>query len=264
VVEGGGVEVGGDPVAWQREPAHPQRAVIDAHDRVQSAVGDPRRAVRPDDHAVGGRAGAERHAPGPRVEAPQLARRLSREPHSAVVRPRHVVRPGSIEHPVLAQLHARRARAAGDTRPLVRLDRGDDLEVVRRAGGRDDHRRAFGDAHRRSVVDREAVRQQHRIRTAAGRRREQSPQACRLALAGERTGQIAGRQEGRLPSPAVRLATTSPTGIRSRLSALPIARDWRRPSAFTLRCRAQSRRSRGSRVSSVIEKSVAAWRKRST
>ena len=53
------------------------------------------------------------------------------------------------------------------------------------------------------------------------------------------------------------LARTSPTGMSSRLSALPIVRAWRRPSALKLRCRVQSRRSR---VSSDIEKSVAAWR----
>ena len=43
------------------------RAVVDADDRVQAAVGDPGRAVRPDDHAVRRRAGAE-------CDAPRLAR----------------------------------------------------------------------------------------------------------------------------------------------------------------------------------------------
>jgi hypothetical protein len=60
------------------------------------------------------------------------------------------------------------------------------------------------------------------------------------------------------------LANTCPIGMPSRLSTLPIARDWRRPAALRLRCRVQSRSWRTSRVSSAIEKSVAAWRNAST
>jgi hypothetical protein len=57
------------------------------------------------------------------------------------------------------------------------------------------------------------------------------------------------------------LASTRPTGISSRLNARPMARAWRRPAAFRLRWREQSRRFP---VMSVAVRSVAAWRSATT
>ena len=168
----------------------------------------------------GARAGAERHAPaapGPRVEPAQLARRLGREPHRPVVRRRHVMRPRAFEDRVLAQLHGWRARTAGEPRPRVRLDRGDDLELALtrrparpprpppRRGPRRWRRRSRRSGTRAPCCSR-----------AAGCVGEQSAQAVRLAFAVGRAREGAGRHqdvdercaaEGQargLPGPAIR------------------------------------------------------------
>src|SRR5439155_11660110 len=76
LVERGRVEVG--PLARLRQwPALDlARVRIDAHDRVRAALGDPRRAVGADDHAVRRRTLAQRDQLDPAargLEAPQLA-----------------------------------------------------------------------------------------------------------------------------------------------------------------------------------------------
>ena len=71
------------------------RLRIDARDRVLPALGDPGRAVRPDDHAVRRRALAERDLldlAGLRIEDAERALALRRVPDGAVRRGRDVVR----------------------------------------------------------------------------------------------------------------------------------------------------------------------------
>ena len=58
-VEGCRIEVGIAGAFRQREERNRFCGRIDAHDGVEAAVGDPGRAVRPDNHAVGPRAAAE-------------------------------------------------------------------------------------------------------------------------------------------------------------------------------------------------------------
>ena len=83
----------------QREDAYRLACRVDAHDRVQAAVGDPRRAVRADDDAVRRRAGAERDlarsSPRRRVELAERPAALRRVPDAAVRRGRDVVRVGA-------------------------------------------------------------------------------------------------------------------------------------------------------------------------
>src|SRR5215207_816187 len=62
-IEGRRVEVGARAIVGQRETAHAQRPGIDADDRVEPAVGDPRRTVGTDDDAVWRRALPERDEP---------------------------------------------------------------------------------------------------------------------------------------------------------------------------------------------------------
>ena len=79
----------------QREASDLPRAGVDAHDRVEAAVRDPRRSVRADDDAVRCRPVAESREPrlpGPRVQPAELARVLSRVPDATVTGRRDVVR----------------------------------------------------------------------------------------------------------------------------------------------------------------------------
>ena len=61
-VERRGVEVGVGAGLRQRPGLHRLGGGIDADDGVQAAIGDPGGAVRPDDHAMGARALAQRDA----------------------------------------------------------------------------------------------------------------------------------------------------------------------------------------------------------
>src|SRR3546814_19732325 len=75
-VEGRGVEVGVAALAGQGIALDGMSLRIDADDRVEPAVGDPRRTVRSDDHAVRRRAFAERDVhrlAGLRIESAQRA-----------------------------------------------------------------------------------------------------------------------------------------------------------------------------------------------
>src|SRR3546814_107884 len=75
-VERRGVGVGVAALAGQGIALDGRGLRIDAEDRVGPAVGDPRRAVRSDDHAVRGRAFAERNMrrlAGFRIKPPQRA-----------------------------------------------------------------------------------------------------------------------------------------------------------------------------------------------
>src|SRR5439155_7836209 len=77
----------------QRVAGHLVRLRVDAHDRVEAAIGDPRIAIRSDDHAVRRRAAAElRHLEGAglRIEVPELAGALRRVPDAAVGRGRGI------------------------------------------------------------------------------------------------------------------------------------------------------------------------------
>ena len=60
LVEGRRVQIYVGKFAGQREQFYGMSLRIDARNRVLAAFGDPRRAVRPDDDAVGRGAGAER------------------------------------------------------------------------------------------------------------------------------------------------------------------------------------------------------------
>ena len=94
-VKGRSIEVGVGAISRQREPLHFVRHGIHADDRVQAAVGDPGRAVGPDDDAVWRRPGAELdrlEQAEPRIEPAELARELRRVPDAAVARGGDVVR----------------------------------------------------------------------------------------------------------------------------------------------------------------------------
>jgi hypothetical protein len=86
-VERGRVEVGARPIGRERERVDAFRRRIDADDRVQPAIRDPRRAVRSDDDAVRRRTAPERDLldrSGRRVEMAEHARALARVPDAAV------------------------------------------------------------------------------------------------------------------------------------------------------------------------------------
>src|SRR5215813_13145581 len=86
-IESGGVEVGAAALLRQREYLDLARIGIDADDRVLAAIGHPGSTIGSHDHAMRGGAAAERdqvRLPGLRIEPPELARRLCREPHRAV------------------------------------------------------------------------------------------------------------------------------------------------------------------------------------
>ncbi len=94
-VERRGVEVRARCVVGQRVDVDPLRRGIDAHDRVQPTVGDPRRPVGADDHTVGRRAAAERDLPNPTrtgIEVAEGRVALARVPDAAVGSGRNVVR----------------------------------------------------------------------------------------------------------------------------------------------------------------------------
>src|SRR5215208_752293 len=106
----------------RREPpaADTPRARIDADDRVEAAVGDPRCAVGPHDHAVRCRAGPERDVQRLsrlRVQMSELARRLCRVPDAAVPRRRDVVRVLAGWDRVLLDAQCDRAGKAASRRP---------------------------------------------------------------------------------------------------------------------------------------------------
>ena len=125
------VQVGIAGARGQAEQADRLGARVDAHDRVETAVGDPGRAVRADDDAVRRGARPERdvtRSPGARVQTAERPRVLRRVPDAAVLCRRDVVgvRPG--RHAVLAhgkgRLHplAQRSRAPGGGQPERQRD----------------------------------------------------------------------------------------------------------------------------------------------
>jgi hypothetical protein len=122
-VEGGGVEVDGGTVARQGIAVHRLAGRVDPHDRVQPAVGDPRGAVGPDDHAVRRRPVAQRDLRGPaglRVEAPQAAGGLRGVPDGPIAGGRDVVGVGAVGHGELLEPHRRVGRHRGGRRRLGR------------------------------------------------------------------------------------------------------------------------------------------------
>ena len=123
LVEGRRVEIGLLESLRQRKELHLFAFRIDARDRVQPGLGDPRRAVRPGDHAMRRRALAERHLlhlAGSRVENAERALVLRRVPDRAVGRGRDIVRMRALRDGEVAdaRLRARRRtkRKCGDHR----------------------------------------------------------------------------------------------------------------------------------------------------
>ena len=113
------------------EHAHVLRRRIDTHDRVQATVGDPWRAVGPDDHAVRRGSRAELHhacRAGLRIEVAELAGALRRVPDAAVGGGRDVVRALTAADRELDELHGgdvgrRCGRARGGRRRCRRCRR---------------------------------------------------------------------------------------------------------------------------------------------
>ncbi len=93
-VEGGGIEIGVGALARQRPGLDLLGRRIDAHDGVETAIGDPGRAVRPDDYAMRRRARPERDAldlPRFGIEPAEHPGALAGVPDGAVRCRRHVV-----------------------------------------------------------------------------------------------------------------------------------------------------------------------------
>ena len=123
LVEGRGIEIGVGEFLRQREQLDLRGDRIDAGDGVLAALGDPRRAVRPDDDAVGRGAGPERDVlvlAGLGIEMAEKALLLAAVPHRAVGRRGDVMRIGAgrqlIERHLARRMrneaatHARRGR----------------------------------------------------------------------------------------------------------------------------------------------------------
>src|SRR5207247_7423970 len=88
-VEGGRVEISAAALGWERESDDFARDRIDTHDGVLAAIGDPRRAIKADDHAVRSGWAAQGdllHLAGRRVQPPQFPDRLGGVPDAAVGR----------------------------------------------------------------------------------------------------------------------------------------------------------------------------------
>ena len=121
-IEYGRVQVRVGRRRGKREEPHRARTRVHADDRVEPAVGDPRRAVGADDDAVGCRSGAERRMPRPAgagIEPAELAARLRRVPDAAVAGGCDVVRVRARRNGVLAQrdpLVRRRLRSSCEER----------------------------------------------------------------------------------------------------------------------------------------------------
>ena len=93
-VEGRGVEIGVGALLRERPGLHLFGGGIDAENRIQPAIGDPRRAVGPDDDAVRRRAFAEPdalHLSRLRVKASENTGTLARVPDAPVGCGRHVM-----------------------------------------------------------------------------------------------------------------------------------------------------------------------------
>ena len=89
---------------------HLRRRRVDPDEGVQAPVGDPRGAVRAEDHAVGRRPVAQAHVAGLAgggVEPAQLAAALGGVPDPAVRGGGHIVGAGIAGHRELLQLHCR-------------------------------------------------------------------------------------------------------------------------------------------------------------
>src|SRR5258706_16460290 len=89
------IEVSVGEVPRQREQLDLARHRIDARDRVLSALGDPRRAIRSDDDAMGRGAGPKRNVlvlAGLRIEPAENAFLLAAVPDRAIRRRRDVMR----------------------------------------------------------------------------------------------------------------------------------------------------------------------------
>src|SRR5712671_6312342 len=95
LIEGRRIEVSVGEVPRQREQLDLARHRIDACDRVLPTLGDPRRAVRADDDAMGRGAGPKRNVlvlAGLRIEAAENPLLLAAVPDRAVRRRRDVMR----------------------------------------------------------------------------------------------------------------------------------------------------------------------------
>ena len=160
-IERSGVEI--HVRSGQRIACELVRLRVDTHDRVQPAVGDPRVAVWPDDHAVRRRAVAELRHPrraGLRIEVAELAGALRRVPDASVDRGRDVVRPLTRADGELLHLRQRRDRTGVHARGHGRG----------RAGGRRGRsgRRRGSCAHHDAAVDGLAGRQERQGRGERG------------------------------------------------------------------------------------------------
>jgi hypothetical protein len=120
LVEGRGIEVG--VLAYrQREALHRARRGIDAHDRVEATVCDPRGAIGSDDHAMRTRPLAERNLldlAGARIEPAKRALVLRRVPDRTIRLRigRHVVRVRALGHVVVPHLGSVRDAASQQQR----------------------------------------------------------------------------------------------------------------------------------------------------
>src|SRR5438477_8595855 len=147
-IEGRSIEARVRTVRRKREALDLVRYGIDPDDGVETAVGYPRCAVGPDDHAVRSRPRAELDClnhPEPRIEPSELARELRRVPDAPVPRRRDVVRSLTARDGVL--LHdkvdggARRAReGCHDRRGRVLRRAGPHHHAVDRSTARDEDR----------------------------------------------------------------------------------------------------------------------------
>src|SRR4029079_8937637 len=106
LVEHRGVEVRVGTIGRQSEALDFVGDRVDPDDRVEAAVGDPRRAVRSDDHTVWRGSSAELDRLGDTelgIKPAELARELRGVPDTAVTRRRNVVRSLPARHRVLLQ-----------------------------------------------------------------------------------------------------------------------------------------------------------------
>ena len=112
-IEDGGVQVRARPVRRERERTDLVGLAVDPDDRVETAVGDPGRTVRPGDDSVGRRTGTQRDlsdVAGRRIEVTEDAVALPRVPDAAIRGRRHVVWVRAGRHVELADRERDRSR----------------------------------------------------------------------------------------------------------------------------------------------------------
>ena len=158
------VETRVGPERGQREALHLARRRVDADDRVEPAIGDPRRAIGADDDPMRRRSAAELchlRRTRLRIEPPELARELRRVPDTAVARGRDVVRSLTARDAEL--LHHELERARRRARWWRRDRHGRGIRRGRRrfrsrrgrtTGERDQERRREAESHPMSAVRR--------------------------------------------------------------------------------------------------------------